>query len=73
MNSVLRQVQRDINRLKQDDTSALITVDLVLDFSGFDIADGEQDEYHMKIECTRKQAIALKNKHSNQQFILDYE
>ncbi len=60
MNSTLRQAQAQVNRLKKaTGIGCLITVDIVLNFSGF-ANHTEKDNYHIPLKCTMQEAIKLK-------------
>ncbi len=62
MKQALRQAQAQINRLKNDTgMGSMITVDLVLDFSGFEGCT-EEDNYHIPLRCTRQQALQLQRR-----------
>ena len=62
MKATLRQAQAQVNRLKNNTgMGSLVTVDLVLDFSGFDGCT-ESDNYHIPLRCTRNEALLLKRR-----------
>ena len=62
MKATLRQAQAQVNRLKNNTgMGSLVTVDLVLDFSGFDNCT-EKDNYHIPLRCTRNEALLLKRR-----------
>ena len=62
MKATLRQAQAQVNRLKNaTGMGSLITVDLVLDFSGFP-NHTEKDNYHIPLKCTMQEALLLKRR-----------
>lgn len=62
MKATLRQAQAQVNRLKNNTgMGSLVTVDLILDFSGFD-GYTESDNYHIPLRCTRNEALQLKRR-----------